>query len=261
MKKFLDLIVNERFITTVVVLNAVVIFLQESGLNGRAMVILDTLCTAVFVAEMVVKQCRQGVRGYWREGWNAFDGVVTLVSLPSVVFYFVPLPFLNTGFVQVLRVLRIFKLLRTGRVFPNLRGIVRAFRMALKESAAVLLGFLLMVFTLALVNCVLFRAQSPEYFGTPLDAAYSIFRLFTVEGWYEIPDAIAGHLAPVWSHLVRAYFCLLLIGGGIVGMSLINSIFVDAMVADNNDDVKEQLRRIEEKLDGLQKSEKEPEDK
>ena len=34
-------------------------------------------------------------------------------------------------------------------------------------------------------------------------------------------------------------------------MSLINSIFVDAMVSDNNDDVKAQLREMENKIDRL----------
>ena len=34
-------------------------------------------------------------------------------------------------------------------------------------------------------------------------------------------------------------------------MSFINSIFVDAMVSDNNDDVKAQLKEMEEKIDRL----------
>ena len=34
-------------------------------------------------------------------------------------------------------------------------------------------------------------------------------------------------------------------------MSFINSIFVDAMAADNNDDVKEKLNEIEKKIDLL----------
>jgi voltage-gated sodium channel len=42
--------------------------------------------------------------------------------------------------------------------------------------------------------------------------------------------------------------------GGIIGMSLVNSIFVDEMVSDNNDDIKEQLKRIEEKLDRMGKN-------
>ena len=52
---------------------------------------------------------------------------------------------------------------------------------------------------------------------------------------------------------VRIYFIALLFCGGILGMSLINYIMVDAMVEDNNDDVKEQLRRIEEKIDKISK--------
>ena len=120
-------------------------------------------------------------------------------------------------------------------------------------AAAFMLAFVLLIVIFAIINCSLFGEAAPQYFATPLDSIYSVFRLFTVEGWYDIPDAITATLSPVWSHVVRIYFCLLLIGGGIIGMSLINSIFVDAMVADNNDDVKEQLRRIEEKLDRLEK--------
>ena len=38
---------------------------------------------------------------------------------------------------------------------------------------------------------------------------------------------------------------MLLIMGGIIGMSFINSIFVDAMVADNNDDLEQQLKTLQ----------------
>ena len=39
--------------------------------------------------------------------------------------------------------------------------------------------------------------------------------------------------------------------GGIIGMSFLNSIFVDAMVTDNNDDVKEQLRILQQSVDDV----------
>ena len=35
-------------------------------------------------------------------------------------------------------------------------------------------------------------------------------------------------------------------------MSLVNSIFVDAMAADNNDEVLEKLSQLERKLDNIQ---------
>ena len=43
--------------------------------------------------------------------------------------------------------------------------------------------------------------------------------------------------------------------GGILGMSFINSVFVDAMAADNNDDVKAQLTEMERKIDRLLEAE------
>lgn len=43
--------------------------------------------------------------------------------------------------------------------------------------------------------------------------------------------------------------------GGIIGMSLVNSIFVDTMAEDKNDEVLEKLKQIEERLNKLTKSE------
>ena len=53
----------------------------------------------------------------------------------------------------------------------------------------------------------------------------------------------------------RIYFSCLLFLGGIIGMSLVNSIFVDAMAADNNDEVLDKLSEIEKKLNDMQKNE------
>lgn len=90
------------------------------------------------------------------------------------------------------------------------------------------------------------------YFGTPLRSIYSIFRVFTVEGWYEIPDAIAAATSPLIGRITQFYFCALLAAFGILGLSFINSVFVDAMVADNNDDIKEQLERIEQRQERIE---------
>ena len=49
----------------------------------------------------------------------------------------------------------------------------------------------------------------------------------------------------------RIYFSLLLFFGGIIGMSLVNSIFVDAMAADNNDEVLDRLIQLEKKIDDM----------
>ena len=115
-----------------------------------------------------------------------------------------------------------------------------------------MLAFALLIFIFALINCSLFRDSAPEYFSTPLQSFYSVFRLFTIEGWYDIPDAVTCNAGPVAAHFVRFYFCLLLILGGIIGMSLINSIFVDSMAEDNNDEVLKKMKKMEKDMQKLQ---------
>ena len=50
----------------------------------------------------------------------------------------------------------------------------------------------------------------------------------------------------------KIYFCLLLFFGGIIGMSLVNSLFVDAMAEDNNDEVIKKLNELNAKLEKLE---------
>lgn len=244
---------NERAMLWIVVINILVIFLQGCGVENVILNVIDVLCTIVFVTEMVIKHFKYGLRGYWSNGWNILDGSVTLLSLPALLVYFIP----ATGGMKVLvtlRVLRVFKSFRAARHFPNIKQIWNGFTLALRQSAGFLIGYFIIIVVIALFNSTLFSQVAPQYFATPLDAIYSVFQLFTIEGWYDIPNAVVGELPSFWVHIVRIYFCVLLFGGGIIGMSLINSIFVDALAADNNDEVKEQLRNIEQKIIQNQKA-------
>lgn len=247
MKKIL---LNEKLLLAIVILNVVVIFIQECGVDHLALSLTDIVCTLIFIAEMVVKHREYGMKGYWRDRWNALDGIVTILSIPALLAYLIP-EIASINAIIIFRALRVFKLFRTARRFPNLTEIWSGFKLALRQSAGFLLGYFIVIVVIAMFNSALFGKVAPEYFDTPLDAIYSVFQLFTVEGWYEIPNAVVGDLSPVWTHIIRFYFCLLLIGGGIIGMSLINSIFVDALAADNNDDVKAKLDVLEQKLDRL----------
>lgn len=249
MQKFF---LRERNMLSVVMLNVLVIFLQGCGLENSVMGLIDILCSVIFVIEMVVKHRAYGLRGYWRDGWNILDGTVTLLTLPALLVYFVP----TAGSMRILialRALRVLKTFRAARHFPNIKEIWSGFKLALRQSAGFLVGYFVVTVVVAMLNSALFGTVAPQYFATPLDAIYTVFQLFTVEGWYDIPNAVVGNMDPVWVHIVRTYFCALLIGGGIIGMSLINSIFVDALAADNNDDVKYKLDGIKAELEANQR--------
>ena len=52
----------------------------------------------------------------------------------------------------------------------------------------------------------------------------------------------------------RCFFSILMFVGGMIGMSFVNSIFVDSMAEDNNKEVLEKLNQMERKLDTISKN-------
>ncbi|MBR1929360.1 MAG: ion transporter [Paludibacteraceae bacterium] len=258
MRRFLNkTLLNDHVIMVVILLNAIVIYLQESGVNHLVLTILDVLCTLIFLSEMIAKQACFGAKRYWQDGWNRMDGILVILSLPSLVVPFLDVTTFNFSAILTLRLMRVIRFLRVFHFFPNVVQIGQGLKRALRDSGVVLVGFAVLLVLFSLINCSLYREVAPEYFSTPIKSLYSVFRVFTVEGWYEIPEAIADATSPFIGHLTRLYFCILLAAFGILGLSFINSVFVDAMVADNNDDVKEQLDRIEKQQTQLEQQIKE----
>lgn len=235
---------NDKAILYVIISNMVMTFACGFWTRHIWIDLFDALFTLFFVVEAAVKIREWGWRSYWQSAWNRLDFIVLLIALPSLADPFVE-PSLTTNALLCLRILRIFKSLRVFRHVPNIRQLVRGAGLALRSSYFVCISFLIFLIIFATLSSVLFGGVAPEYFGNPAVGLYSTFRLFTVEGWYELPDTIAANSGPVTGVLARLYFGILLFAGGIIGMSLINSIFVDAMVADNNDEVMKKLTEIE----------------
>lgn len=244
---------NDAVIFGIILFNAIVIYLQVDGYEAPWLAIADHTCTVLFLIEMIVKLSTWGSRTYFADGWNRMDATLVLLSVPSLLAVLTPNVLCEQlSVLLVMRLLRVLKFFRMLRFFPNFAAVMRGFSRAMSQTWGVLAAFVVLLFVFSLVSCSLFRDTTPEYFGSPLTAFYTLFRMFTIEGWYEIPDAVAANMAAPWlASAVRAGFCLLLIAGGIIGMSFINSIFVDAMVEDNNDEIKAQLDRIEKQLNEL----------
>lgn len=97
----------------------------------------------------------------------------------------------------------------------------------------------------------MFNEISPDYFGDPVTSFYSTFKVFTVEGWYEIPDKMTVDLPGMQRFFIKLYFIIILILGGIFGLSIVNSIFVDSMVSDNNDVLEEKIDELNKKIETL----------
>jgi voltage-gated sodium channel len=248
------ILLSEPFILAVILLNAVVIFIQGFAYDRSwtpTLDLLDNLFTAVFLLEALVKVRTWGMRNYLASSWNVFDGVLVLLALPSLIIWLFPVEFLGLEFLLVFRIMRVFKFFRFIRFVPRMDHIIAGVGRAAKASVLILFAFFVFNFIVSLISCFMFRDLAPEYFRDPLIAWYSIFKVFTVEGWYEIPDAIAEEASPTVAFFTRLYFIVILFFGGIFGLSLVNSIFVDTMVSDNNDELERRVAELQEKIDLL----------
>lgn len=251
MTKRKSIFTSERVVFLVILINSVILFLQEGGIKSPTINLIDALCTLFFIIEMVVKHRQLGFKGYWSSAWNRMDGILVILSVPALISYFVPAHLLDLSILLILRILRVFRIFRLVHVFPNFGTTMKGLGKAMKDSLPIFLGFFILILVVSLLNCAQFKDISPKYFGTPWDSIYSTFRLCTVEGWYEIPDTLAAAMPASMIAFVRIYFVLILIGGGIIGLSLVNSIFVDAMVSDNNDELEAEVKKLNEKIDLL----------
>ena len=189
--------------------------------------------------------------------WNQFDFIITLIALPSLLNFFQDVE-IQTNLLLSLRALRVFRALRIAkaarimRFIPDIEKLVFGIKSALKSCFVVMVGFVIFMLITSILSSSLFGDIVPQYFGNPGQSLYSTFRLFTIEGWFDIPDAIAQNSTHGMAVFAKIYFSIFLFVGGIIGVSLINSFFVDAMAEDNNEDVLIKLDEMEKMIKSLQ---------
>ncbi len=250
--RFRNLFLNDFFILGLIAINAIVIFIDEFDLSIKILEYVEALITVLFIVEIFVKTSHLGIRNYFASNWNRFDFLLIVISVPSLATLFYGDDLIETNIFLTLRVLRVFKSFRLIRFMPEVDSFMKSIKRALRASYVIILGFVILIFITALISCSLYKDIAPEYFRNPVVSIYSIFQLFSVEGWYEIPDLIAERSSETTAFFAKFYFSVLLMGGGILGLSLVNSIFVDAMVSDNTDDLEEDVKQLTEKIDSLE---------
>ena len=253
-QKFL---IRERTVVSAILLYAATLFLDGfpdvhafSTRHYHFLYWIEYSCTLYFVIEAILKIQFYGFQRYWAGGWNKFDFTIVVISLPSLLE---PIDGMS-GFQMVLlfRLARLFRLFKLLRFIPHGPKIWEGVKRALQASVGVFLALFMLNLLLAMGATILFGEHAPELFGNPLLSIYTLFKVFTVEGWYEIPDLLTARTGShLWAFVVRGYFALSVLVGGILGLSLANAVFVDEMTADNTIKVKKMVLRLEQDIRNL----------
>lgn len=267
MKKFKAIFTNDdsKFIYSAIIVNTITIFLEGFDnlpeIVKTLVFIIDSIITGIFVLEAYLKIRKCTWKVYISKAWNRFDFLIVVLTLPSILLHIVDPEILNLSVLFTFRILRVLRLLKILKFTSGIKELGLGIARALKTSVVVFIGFIVFNIVISILSCFLFKQISPDYFGDPLKSFYSIFRIFTVEGWYEIPDKITEGLSAGLTFFIKFYFIIILISGGIFGLSIVNSIFVDAMISDNTDkiedeieDLNEQIKTLHQKIDILLKN-------
>lgn len=252
--KLLSFFTNETNINTLIVLNFAVTFvLQFQSLHyNNVLVGIDIFITLLFGLELYTKVKVWGF-SFLKNTFELFDSILIFFSVISLLFF----PFLDRiDFLLSLRIIRILKCTRLFKIIPNYKRLLINFKIAVKASTGLVTSLLVIILLLSVMLTIIYGSISPKYFGNPLESVYSVFRIFTIEGWYDIPNSISESLSPFFSCLTKIIFSLIVFFGGIFGMSFISSIFVDEMAADNNDEVIEKLNTLIKKFEDYENKEK-----
>lgn len=189
----------------------------------------------IFLIDLLIKVRLSGIT-FFRKPINIFDSIIVLTS------FVCHLVVDNSHTITALRVVRLLRLFKLLSFVPNVDHIVNGIGRAVKASKGVFLMLSVLVIFFSILGYLLFRNTIPSHFADPILASYTVFSLFTVEGWNEIPTLVAPDTIDYY--LTRAYVIAVIIFGSFFALSLANAIFIDEMVMDNNDDVEMRLKEL-----------------
>ncbi len=255
-KDALPLLVREQVVLTIICINGLAIFLDAfpkvHAYAGQVIQWIDLGFLLYFFAEIIIKIRHYGSwKLYAADRWNIFDFVIVILSTPAVVSLLFQFGGENFVVITILRLARILRLIRPLRLVPDGDKIIRGVIRAMKASVGILLMLIFLNLILSLTATLLFGGipEAREFFGNPFHSMYSMIKIFTVEGWYEIPEILAERgVSDGYVLGLRIYVAFAVLICGIFGLSIANAVFVDTLVADNSDDLEEKVTQLHKEL-------------
>ena len=250
----MKLLLNDKFIGLLIVINTfVTICLFYDNLSDYAVLkALDYFITILFCCEIALKV--HSFKGsFFKSSWNVFDFIIVVTSSLSLLLPVIGINWVETGSLEkvlILRTFRLFKFFRVARIIPNVDKIYSDLKKAVRVTSGILIGGGVILVIVGVTLCVFFKKFDPINFGDPMVSIYTVFRLFSVEGWYEIPDAMCEKTSYLNATFIRISFSFIVLFGMFMLGFIISSIS-DELAIDNNDEIMQKTKVLEDKMDKL----------
>lgn len=243
-------IVREETAAWIITLNCLTVFIMlfpEVSAEGRFFLgLIDLGCNIYFMLEAAGKISIDAKR-YFRNPSDIFD--FSLVAF--VVGGFILGEYESASAAYLLRTVRLMKFGRLVKRIKGMKALLFNVKQAFSASVSICLMMSMTILILAMLMTVFYGASTPEYFGNPAKSIYTVIRLFTLEGWYEIPDALAATQGFMTGFVTKAVFSLIVIFGGVFAISFITSSVTDRLAQDEHTEILDQFNALNAKIDEL----------
>ena len=176
----------QRLIVVTILLAGIVVGMQTyKGFaieNAFILNMLDTIILGIFAIEAVIKILAEGNRpqNYFKNPWNVFDFVIVAACLLE------PFIHLGAGFLPVLRLARILRVLRLVSAIPKLQLLVSCLLRSLPSMFYVSILLFILFYIYGTMAVFLYSENDPIHFRNLQTSILSLFRVVTLEDWTDV---------------------------------------------------------------------------
>lgn len=241
----------DYFINCVVIANTIVVGLDidhRDMFSTQTWDHINLFFAAVYVIEVIIKLSVLGVRPYFESKWNCADFSITLATLLADMGPILRSLFPGFGgmpraelVVAVAPILRLFRLVRLGKIFPEFRSLVSSFVLSIEGLFwAILLMLFLFFFAACITTVFLARLDDPsipeaaklrEMFGSIPRSMFSLFEVMTLIAFQEVVRPLLGKRPGL-----VFFFCAFIFSSFFVLLNLITGVVTDKMLESKSSD-------------------------
>lgn len=225
----------------------------------RLISVLDFGITIFFLVEILIRIAaeRQGLREFFKKGWNIFDFVIVTMSL---------IPIEGSQLVLLGRLLRVFRVLRLISMIPELRFLLNALLKAIPRMGYVALLMFIIFYIYGAVGSFLFENINKTLWGDVAISMLTLFRVATLEDWTDVMYETMAVYPLSWLYylsfiFLAAFVFLNMMIGVVLDVMQREHLALDMALEEENAEPttsgrdnlpsEERLTRIEDKLDAL----------
>lgn len=209
----------QAFVIGVIIFSALLVGSTTYDLDPQFSIILSYLDYAVtifFVVELSIRFLGEEKKSeFLKDGWNLFDTIIVTVSL-------IPMGAGNSAL--LLRLLRIFRVLRLISFIPDLRILIESLLKSLPRIGYVCLLLFIIIYIYAAFGSILFAEADPSRWKDIGTAVITLVQVMTLSSWEQVMLPMQERFWWAW-----VYFYTFIALGAITLLNLIIAVLVDVM--------------------------------